>query len=295
VTDLPVLEDPPRVRIPARERLREARGALALLRERSWVLALLGVIVLSAVFVLLGRWQFHRHEARTLRNDRVTANYDAAPVDLTELVPRLRTDPAATLPPDLEWRRVRAVGSYLSEDTVLVRNRPREGQNGYEVLLPFRTTAGPVLLVNRGWIPAGTRSAAAPDQVPVPPSGSVQIVARLRPSEPAAEHRAPAGQTTRIDVPTLARSLAGVPDGSVLGGYGLLDRESPTGPAAPLALPRPDPGIGINLAYAVQWWAFAITAYLVLLVAGMREMRRRTPQDVAERPTHVTRRPADAS
>jgi cytochrome oxidase assembly protein ShyY1 len=44
--------------------------------------------------------------------------------------------------------------------------------------------------------------------------------------------------------------------------------------AAPLPADPPDFGIGINLAYAFQWWAFAVTAYVLLGVAMIREVRR---------------------
>ena len=67
-----------------------------------------------------------------------------------------------------------------------------------------------------------------------------------------------------------------MPDPSrVVGAYGALVSEQPptANPPAP-ALP-PDFGIGINLAYAFQWWAFALTAYVLFGWALVREVRRR--------------------
>jgi cytochrome oxidase assembly protein ShyY1 len=255
-----------------------ARAALRLLREGPWWRALAGVVVLSVVFVLLGRWQYHRHEARTARNDLVERNWSAAPAPLTAVLPGVATDPGRALPRALEWRPVRLQGRYLPERTVLLRNRPHDGQNGYDVVVPFRTDGarGLILLIDRGWVPAGSRSAAEPDQVPAAPAGPVTVVARLRPSEPPTSRRAPAGQANRLAVSRLAAGLGPEP---VVDAYGLLIGESPA-PAQPLAAAeKPDPGLGINLAYAVQWVVFALAAYGLLGVAMVREVRRRAGEE----------------
>ena len=128
-----------------------ARGVLAVLREPYWLRALLLVVFLSAVCVFLGRWQWGRHEGKVAIADRVARNYDATPAALTDLLP----DPGAPLPTQLEWRPVRLHGTYLTDRTVLVRNRPLDGVFGYEVVVPFRPDSGPVLLVDRGWVVNG--------------------------------------------------------------------------------------------------------------------------------------------
>jgi len=89
---------------PGRSGLRTTRAALGLLKERAWLGALVGVVILSVIFVFLGRWQYHRHEARSARNALVNANYGAPPVTLSELLPTVRQNPGAPLPPGLEWR-----------------------------------------------------------------------------------------------------------------------------------------------------------------------------------------------
>src|SRR5258706_9066015 len=142
-------------RAPPPPPARTARSALGLLREKSWFLALLGVIMLSVIFVFLGRWQYHRHEARSARNALVDRNYDAGPAALAALLPGVRERPATRLPAHLQWRPVRVSGSYLNDRTVLLRNRPQDGENGYDVVVPFVTGEGPVLYIDRGWIPAG--------------------------------------------------------------------------------------------------------------------------------------------
>lgn len=245
-----------------------ARATVGLLRERQWALALAGVVLLSAVFLFLGNWQWSRYDSRSARDRLVDTNYDAPPAALGELLP----DPAGPLPRALEYRPVRVTGTYLTDRTVLLRNRPHDEGNGYDVVVPFATTAGPVLFVDRGWIPAGTSTAARPDTVPAPPAGSVTVVARLRPSEPPTTRKAPAGQANRLDTAALGAPL-GRP---VVSAYGAMISETPPTADPPEAFDKPDPGLyGINLAYAVQWVAFAVAAYVLLAVAGVREVHRR--------------------
>jgi hypothetical protein len=52
-------------------------------------------------------------------------------------------------------RRRRGVGEYLTDDTLLARNRAHGGTSAFEVLVPFRTVDGDVFLVDRGWVPPG--------------------------------------------------------------------------------------------------------------------------------------------
>ena len=246
---------------------REAlRAAPALLRERGWWGGLLLVILLSVVFVLLGEWQWHRHEAKLLRRDVVTVNYDTAPVPLRSVLPR----PDSPLPPDRQWMPVRASGRYQAGRSLLVRNRPLDEQTGYEQLVPLRLADGSVLVVDRGWLPAG-RTGAAPDAVPPIPSGPVTVLVRLRPGEPASDRQAPSGQVQRIDLAAVAR-LSGEP---VQPAYGVLAEETPPPGTAPTPLPRPDVDLGPHLSYTMQWWGFALAAYLIWAALLVREAQRR--------------------
>jgi cytochrome oxidase assembly protein ShyY1 len=241
------------------------------------------VIVLSVLFVFLGRWQYHRHLARTAKNDLITGNNSSSPVPLDQVLPGVQGSPGSRVPYQAQWRPVSMRGHYLPASTVLIRNRPystgaNDSQNGYEVVVPFTLDSDPVVvLVNRGWIPAGS-SASQPKTVPAPPAGTVQVVARLRPSEPASTRQAPPGQALRINAGQLAAQLR-LPaplDRRVLDGFAVLASETPRPPGAtPSELEPPDPGLGINLAYAVQWVLFAGAAYVLLGVAAVKEIRRR--------------------
>jgi cytochrome oxidase assembly protein ShyY1 len=137
--------------------------------------------------------------------------------------------------------------------------------------VPLCTATGAVLLVDRGWVPAGA-TAARPDAVPSPPPGTVDVVVRLRRPEPAMGRTPPPGQAESIDVARIAGRLG---DPVAYSGYGVLDREDPRPQQAPTLIPRPSTDLGPHLAYAIQWWGFAVTAYVLLVVFAIREAQRR--------------------
>ncbi len=245
------------------------------LLTRRWLGLLALAIVVAAACGLLGRWQLHRLESRSAKNALVSRNVAAAPAPPQRLV-QVDRGPAQ---PD-EWRRVRTTGRYDPARTLLVRNRPYNGQVGYLVLVPFRTTAGPALLVDRGWIAAGQTATDLPD-VPPPPAGEVEVTARIRPSEPASTTGTPPrGQVTRIDVSQIRRDLPY----PTYGGYGELTRERPAPREAPALQDPPELSTGPHLAYAVQWFLFGVMAlggYVVLARREAADRRAAAAGDVA--------------
>ncbi|MGP4113780.1 SURF1 family cytochrome oxidase biogenesis protein [Streptomyces sp. 4N509B] len=230
------------------------------LLTRQWVILTLVALLLIPTMVWLGFWQLNRHEQRVARNELIAASLEARPVPMAEL-----TEVGGTLDPDHRYRPVTATGEYDADGEVLARQRTgSEGGMGYFVLTPLVTDDGTGVLVNRGWVPAGTDPTVAPP-VASPPSGTVTVTGRLMSDETTG--------TTGI------RDRAGLPEGMVmlvssqqrsqelglpmLGGYLELTDTSPAGGrkgagAVPEPLPEPDhTGIGTHFAYAVQWWIFA--------------------------------------
>jgi cytochrome oxidase assembly protein ShyY1 len=141
------------------------------------------------------------------------------------------------------------------------------------VLTPLLPPDGPALLVNRGWVPIGATARTLPE-VPAAPTGQVTVIARLRVSEPSDHKAAPlSGQVRRIDVPAIAATLPY----DVYGGYGELVEQRPAAGSSPTTLPPPDPGLGPHLAYAFQWYVFALIALVGVVVLARREAREAAP------------------
>lgn len=229
-----------------------------------WLGAFVLALVVAAGCVLLGQWQWDRREERLARNALVTGNYDREPVSLDALV----SEPDDPLPQGTEWTPVRLVGTYAGDETRLVRNRPLDGRSGYHVLVPLETQDGDVLLIDRGWLPAG-QTGAAPEHVPAPPPGQVTVVARLRPAEPAGSRGAPPGQ-----VQTITPATAGIDsEGLVENAYGVLAQETPAPSEALRAIPRPQIDEGPHLSYALQWFVFALLGFIALGWAANQERR----------------------
>ncbi len=245
---------------------------LGLLRQRRW----LGFTLLAVVFVLLfarlSVWQVSRLHERQRANDVVRAHLAAPAMTYADLTALAAADRAFAT--HQQWRTVRLDGRWDAAHQMLVRNRGSDsGDNGYEVvtaLLP--AGGGTALLVDRGWVPAGS-TPAAPDSVPAPQPGPVTVTVRLQPSEPARPtHGLPPGQVSSISAGDVARG-DGYP---VLDGYGLLVSETPVPPTAPQLHAGPVLDDGPHLSYAVQWVLFALVA-----VGGWWTFLRREAEEAA--------------
>jgi surfeit locus 1 family protein len=221
---------------------------------RPW--ALVFTLALLAGFVALGSWQIERsREKRALieafeRGDSDTVALSIAPVDR---LPR--------------YQRVSTSGHYEPGRQVLLDNMPSAtGQPGYRVLTPFRRAdGGPLLMVDRGWVPLG------PDRGSLPPvsvdAGSRIITGRLDglpvPGLRIGAARAAdaAGWPLVLNFPVVAdlETALGEP---VERRIVLLDATAPDGFERAWR-----PSIGFpperHLGYAIQWFALA----LVLVVA----------------------------
>jgi len=237
------------------------------LLSRRWLALAAVVLLLVPACIRLGFWQLDRYDQRRDRSALIRANASAPPRPVAELAP-----PGGDVLPENAWRQVNVIGSYDTAHQLVVRNRPLNGSPGFHVLTPLVTAAGSGVIVNRGWVPAPTDGSLSPD-VPAPPTGEVTVVGRLRPSEgqlsygPRDGPGVPAGQVVRIDVPRIAGSLPY----AVHAGYVELVEEQPPAGAAPQPLEPPSSGTGPHLAYALNWWLFALIAVIGPVLLARRE------------------------
>jgi surfeit locus 1 family protein len=230
---------------------------------RSLALATLLTVISVALFVRLGFWQLHRaDEKRTLLEQ-----YDAGQQSTVELTP----ENAHTL---TRYQRVHARGHYDAAHQILLDNMPSKvGWPGYRVVTPFQLVGGSWLLIDRGWIPMGKTRDDIPD---VPVEEDVRGITGL------IDHLPRAGislgeASSEADVPwphvmsfpqtaTLEQALAR----RLLPGVVLLDPAQPDGYERQWQARLPEVGPGRHIAYAVQWFAFAVTALTLYLVLTLR-------------------------
>ncbi|UKA68699.1 SURF1 family protein [Arthrobacter sp. FW306-05-C] len=229
----------------------------------------LGYLLLAAIFatacVFLGRWQMDRRAETLAEINRVVSNYSATPIPFEQA-----RDQFNHLDPAKEWTQVELKGTYDAAGERIVRNRPLNGQPGYEVVVPFRLTTGETVVIDRGWLPIGNTNPGSPDSVPAPPQGEVTAVVRLKHGEPELQRGAPEGQLASIDLPTYAAQL-GYP--LMTGAYGQLASETPPAAAMPVAFPKPSTDEGTHLSYSLQWFAFGVLMFVGFGYAARQQAR----------------------
>ncbi|WP_312676100.1 SURF1 family protein [Microbacterium sp.] len=232
-----------------------------------------GYVAVAIAFAIacafLSNWQFTRNAERERQLGLIAANYDATPVALRELIPA-----GGEFDPADQWHPVTLVGEYLTDDTLLARNRAHGGTSAFEVLVPFRTLDGDVFLVDRGWVPPGDDQ-PEPDAIPAAPTGQVTVVARLKPGEPLPNsgRSAPEGQVPTINLPLVAETTG--QDTMVTSAYGLMVSEDPTPTTAPNPLESPSDDPGPHLSYAIQWILFAVMGFVFIWYMIRTEIRHR--------------------
>lgn len=224
------------------------------------VLATCGI----ALFCALGSWQLHRAEQKRALHREFLAAAALPPRALDTL----NVDPPL-------WSEVHTIGVF-DDRTVLLDNRVRNGRQGYEVYSVFRPVEGLALLVNRGWVPAGSTRAALPDTAP--PSGMRSLKGRTAPPPSTGirlggavqfealgrrlwrtQHLDDAGLRAALELPLRTYTL-------------LMDQAEPDGFLREWLLPEADDGK--HTAYAVQWFAFAFIALGLAMRALVRQTRK---------------------
>lgn len=256
------------------------------LRSPRWGGYLALVVLFAVVCCALGTWQLNRRAEALAEVARIDANYDADAVPVDEALPDL-----AGFDVEQRWQVVALSGEYLADEEVVVRNRPFGGSSGFEVITPFRLDDGTVFMVNRGWI--AQNSEGRPSEYAQPPSGLVEVEARLKAGEDRIAGRTSTGnEFATIDLDELADRV-GAP--SYTGAYGVLVQGGADADEPPLAAARPVRDEGPHLSYALQWFVFALLGFVGLGWAANQERRALAEASGAAQeagtPTRAPRRP----
>ncbi len=219
--------------------------------------------LLCAALIALGSWQVQRLQWKTALIERVEQRVHAAP----GAAPGPDSWAGLNKQQD-EYRHVHVDGQFLDHLATRVQASTELGA-GFWLLTPLRRDDGSVVLVNRGFLPAGATDVA--------PGGRTSLSGLLRISEPAGaflrHNDAAANRWYSRDVAAIgaARAL------TRLAPY-FIDQDGAAGDAAhqqPARAPTvPVGGLTVisfnnnHLAYALTWYALALMAggacYLVL-------------------------------
>lgn len=252
----------------------------------SWPMTGLTVL-LCALFVMLGRWQWGRYEVK----HELWEQFEQGATQPVALGSRTSTD----LP---RYTRVRIDGRWLPQYQFLLDNRTHAGQAGYEVLTPFELADGRLVIIDRGWVPfSGYRERLpeiAAEFADLDTATPVSVVGRLDelPSAGLAGGRAPPpleGPWPRLTSYPTPEQLAAALGANLVEAQGA-DPDANTGnPRVGLRLERrtllldaAEPrgyvrawqpgGLGPerNWSYAIQWWSFAVVVAGLYLGLNLR-------------------------
>ncbi|WP_354641378.1 SURF1 family protein [Kitasatospora camelliae] len=219
-------------------------------------------VVAIAVCLVLGSWQLGRFEDRVATHKDLAASAtaaEAAPAaPLGEVLdaqhPRVGTDTVG--------RTVTVTGSYDPGHQLLVPNRTVDGRQGYYVLTPLRTPAGPAVAVVRGWLPGEPAAGASAGTVPAAPPGEVTVTGRIQAPENSGSGGAVAGGLPTGQLGTISpATLVNVLPYEVSDGWVAADAAADGLTTVPTVQPQGGDGLSLrafqNLGYTLEWFVFA--------------------------------------
>lgn len=233
----------------------------------------------SAVAVMLGMWQYERHEVKRDARAAYDVAQELSPVPLADVVPA----GASELPADAEWRSVIVEGIFAQDSSTVLRGRPVDSTPALQYLAWLDQTDGDSVLVSTGWVPQPESQSAFAQ--PSYPTGHVTVTGIVRAWEDD-DGKSAEDSVSRIS----AEQLSPAPS-QPMPGYIMIrevcDAEGCSDTVAGEPVPLPELSLGPHLSYAWQWWIFA-----VLVPAGAFLLLRRDAREgtATATPTAVPRK-----
>ena len=227
-------------------------------RFRFALLPSVAALLAIALTLALGNWQSRRAEEKLALGREL---------DQGEQYALLALPPRRILAQDYGFRRISARGEYSAGHTILLDNKVLRGVAGYQVLTPLKIAGGDTyVLVNRGWVAAGTRRDSLP-QIETP--AGVQTVEGIA--------VVPSNRILELDAKT---EEGAVWQNLVLARYAkwsglslqpiVLQQTSGAADRLERIWPRPDTGADKHRGYAFQWYALATLILILYVVLGFK-------------------------
>jgi cytochrome oxidase assembly protein ShyY1 len=244
-----------------------------LLRPK-WLLFHVAIVASVVLMLSLANWQWTKHLARDKFVTAVQHREDAEPQELAPMLAAGKTSA------DIEWYRVTASGSYLAKGELLEINRTQNGVNGVNVLTPFQIDGGPIIIVNRGFVPDGITVTAAPTGTLI--VGGTARATETRKTGELTDVETPGNtEVRRVDLALIAKvtnlQLAPV--------FIDLIASKPASATPPVPVPPPNLGSGPpHVSYTVQWIFFSMCAIAGWVFAVRRSAKTRRQAATGEPP-----------
>jgi surfeit locus 1 family protein len=231
-------------------------------RIRSFILAsALGIAVLCG----LGVWQLQRLASKEALLAEIAHRAEARPITLAAALA------AHDNGENIDFVKVAARGSYLSSKTKFMIQTFDAGP-GWQVVTPFRSSDGIVVLVDRGVVPEAMRTTVAT------PAGPVELLGLVRRHGAARSPFTPDNDDAANiwywwDVPAML-ALSDIPADLKVAPFVLQLLPVPGGAAFPRPQ-RPNGSLRNNhLQYAITWFALALVLGVVAVLYVRGQMKK---------------------
>lgn len=235
----------------------------------------IATVLLVALGIALGNWQMRRADEKLAIAARIAERASAAPLTFGGVQGPDRVD-SGVHPTEIEYRRVRISGEWVSDWPLFLDNRPQDGRAGFYLAMPFKIAgSGTHVMVLRGWLP---RDPQEYTRLPTfaTPGGVTTIEGVVTTS---------AGSVMQLGTPGTLKP------GAIVQNLGLDEvarasglRLAPffvqqTGQGAPGETlvrdwPQAASGVDKHHGYAFQWYALAAMAVLFFVITGFRSGRK---------------------
>ena len=211
----------------------------------------------------LGIWQLQRLEWKEAIIAERAERAAAPPLTIAEV-------------PDTGWsvhehRRVTLRGIYVHDREMLVWNKVRHGQTGFDLITPMKLADGGSVLVHRGWVPRAWPEGQVERRRP---AGEIEATGVLRDGGKATpwipDNKPKTGEWFFADVAQMARSagmagakpyLVRIAPAPGVTGY-------PKGPHASYRIRNK------HLEYAITWFGLAATLVIIYIAFHWRRHKK---------------------
>lgn len=226
------------------------------LRIANWKLAVLAILVIGFL-CYLGCWQLSRADEKRQLLAAFAQRTQQAPLTMNELQTKQ----------DLRYYRATLRGQFDNAHNFLLDNKILNGKVGYEVYTPFNVNGLPAILVDRGFIRAGQNRNVLPAISNI--IGTLSVTGQLNlPPRYVSFGKMIADSKISYPIRVEYLDLKKLPNQQPFFPYIL--RLSPNDPMAYeiewQAVETMPPER--HIAYAVQWFALALTLLILCIVAN---------------------------
>lgn len=233
---------------------------------RPSLLMTLATLVMLALCIKLGLWQYNKAESKQALQTQLNKRLTEPPVAIPEKITDLEA---------WRYRRVKFAGIYNTSYQVLLDNQVENTVAGYHVLTPMQVEgSSSYVLVDRGWIPG-----AADRKVPLvsAPQGRQEVGGDIGlPSAKFFTLEAPPSTDGKwqpvwqnMDMHRYAKAVPFEVQPFVV-------RLAPQSAAGGFVRnwPRPAENIEMHIGYAYQWFGFALTLLVIYIVLNVKKVER---------------------